>query len=140
MADPSPIRPAGSHAAREEWWGARFHDPALEWRRLFAETIGTLLLVLAGAGSAVVSAATHVEIGRTAAVTAPGLTVLAMILTLGAVSGAHLNPAVSMAFAFLRGEHSQAKKNFWCDFDNAAPDSSAAASEADSPRGTMPVV
>jgi len=103
MADPSPIRPAGSHAAREEWWVARFHDPALEWRRLFAETIGTLLLVLAGAGSAVVSAATHVEIGRTAAVTAPGLTVLAMILTLGAVSGAHLNPAVSMAFA-LRGD------------------------------------
>jgi SRSO17 transposase len=34
---------------------------------------------------------------------------------------------VSMAFAFLRSEQAQAKKNFWCDVDNAAPDSSATA-------------
>lgn len=33
---------------------------------------------------------------------------------------------VSMAFAFLRSEQAQTKKNCWCDFDNAAPDSSAA--------------
>jgi SRSO17 transposase len=32
---------------------------------------------------------------------------------------------VSMAFAFLRSEQTQAKKNVWCDVDNAAPDSSA---------------
>lgn len=80
-----------------------FHDPALESRRLFAETLGTFLLVLAGAGAAVVAAASHVAIGRAAAVTAPGLTVLAVILSVGAVSGAHLNPAVSLAFA-LRGD------------------------------------
>ena len=36
---------------------------------------------------------------RTAAVTAPGLMVMAIILFMGAVSGAHLNPAVSIAFA-----------------------------------------
>jgi SRSO17 transposase len=35
---------------------------------------------------------------------------------------------VSMAFAFLRSEQAQAKKNFWCDVHNAAPDSSATAS------------
>ena len=92
-----------SHAAREDWWVARFHDRSLEWRRLLTETIGTFLLVLAGAGSAVVSAATGVDIGRGAAVSAPGLTVLAVILSMGAISGAHLNPAVSMAFA-LRGD------------------------------------
>jgi aquaporin Z len=57
------------------------------------------LLVLAGAGPSVVSAATHVAIGRVAAVSAPGLTVLAVILFMGAVSGAHLNPVVSIAFA-----------------------------------------
>ena len=34
---------------------------------------------------------------------------------------------VSMAFAFLRSEQAQAKKNFWCDVDNAAPDSSETA-------------
>jgi len=71
----------------------------LEWRRWFAETLGTFLLVLAGAGAAVVGAATHVAIGRAAAVSAPGLTVLAVILSMGAISGAHLNPVVSVAFA-----------------------------------------
>jgi aquaporin Z len=42
-------------------------------------------------------------ISRTAAVVAPGLMVLAIILFMGKVSGAHLNPAVSIAFA-LRGD------------------------------------
>ena len=41
--------------------------------------------------------------GRAAAVTAPGLMVFAIILFMGAVSGAHLNPVVSIAFA-LRGD------------------------------------
>jgi aquaporin Z len=71
----------------------------LEWRRLVAETLGTFMLVLAGAGAGVVAAASHGQISRAAAVTAPGLTVLAMILSIGAVSGAHLNPVVSLAFA-----------------------------------------
>jgi aquaporin Z len=43
------------------------------------------------------------SISRTAAVVAPGLMVLAVILFMGKVSGAHLNPAVSVAFA-LRGD------------------------------------
>jgi aquaporin Z len=96
--------PGGRHA-RDAWWVRRFADPAmaLESRRLFAETLGTFLLVLAGAGAGVVAAATHVAIGRVAAVSAPGLTVLAVILAIGAISGAHLNPVVSIAFA-LRGD------------------------------------
>jgi len=92
-------RTPGGRLARDAWWAHRFEDPSLEWRRLFAETLGTFLLVLAGAGASVVSAAGHVAIGRAAAVSAPGLTVLAVILFMGAVSGAHLNPAVSIAFA-----------------------------------------
>ena len=91
------------HTAREAWWVHRFADPALEGRRLVAETVGTFMLVLAGAGAGVVSAATHVAIGRVASVTAPGLTVFAVILFMGAISGAHLNPVVSLAFA-LRGD------------------------------------
>jgi SRSO17 transposase len=47
---------------------------------------------------------------------------------------------VSMAFAFLRTEQAQAKKNFWCDTDDTAADPSAAAGPADSSGGTMPVV
>src|SRR6059036_401712 len=76
-----------------------FDDAKYEWRRLFSELLGTFLLVLAGAGGAVVNAQSGGQISRTAAVTAPALTVLAVILFMGAVSGAHLNPAVSLGFA-----------------------------------------
>jgi len=76
-----------------------FDDPSLEWRRLFSELLGTFLLVLVGAGGAVVNAQSQGAISRTAAVTAPGLMVMAIILFMGTVSGAHLNPAVSLGFA-----------------------------------------
>jgi len=94
---------SGEHRAREDLWVSRFGDAEFESRRLFAEFLGTFLLVLAGAGAAVVAAASHIAISRPAAVSAPGLTVLAVILSMGAVSGAHLNPVVSIAFA-LRGD------------------------------------
>jgi aquaporin Z len=73
------------------------------FRRLFSELFGTLLLVLAGAGAAVVGAVSKGAISRPAAVAAPGLTVMAIILFMGAVSGAHLNPGVTLAFT-LRGD------------------------------------
>jgi aquaporin Z len=76
-----------------------FDDPRHEWRRLFSELLGTFFLVLVGAGGAVVNAQSQGAISRAAAVTAPGLMVVAIILFMGAVSGAHLNPAVSIAFA-----------------------------------------
>ena len=82
-----------------EFTRRNFDNPALEWRRLFSEILGTFLLVLVGAGGAVVNAVSNNAISRAAAVTAPGLMVLAIILFMGAVSGAHLNPAVSIAFA-----------------------------------------
>jgi aquaporin Z len=80
-----------------------FDDPKLEWRRLFSELFGTFLLVLAGAGAPVVAALSHGAVSRSAAVAAPGLTVMAVILFMGGVSGAHLNPAVTLAFS-LRGD------------------------------------
>jgi aquaporin Z len=80
-----------------------FDDPRHEWRRLFAEVLGTFLLVLVGAGGGVVDAVSNGAIGRGASVTAPGLMVMAIILFMGAVSGAHLNPAVTLGFA-LRGD------------------------------------
>ena len=72
-------------------------------QRLFSELLGTFFLVLTAAGGGVVEAATGVAIGRIAEVTAPGLMVMAVILFMGAVGGAHLNPAVTLAFA-LRGD------------------------------------
>ncbi|HLX18692.1 MAG TPA: aquaporin [Gaiellaceae bacterium] len=79
-----------------------FDDPTLEWRRLFSELFGTFLLVLVGAGAGVVGALSHGAVGRSAAVAAPGLMVMAIILFMGAVSGAHLNPAVTLAFSLRR--------------------------------------
>ena len=79
-----------------------FDDPGLEWRRLFSELLGTFFLVLVGAGAGVVNATSHGMITRTAAVAAPGLMVMAIVLFMGAVSGAHLNPAVTLAFATRR--------------------------------------
>jgi aquaporin Z len=76
-----------------------FQNPKLEGRRLFAEVFGTFFLVVAAAGADVVNAASVGEVGRVAAVVAPGLMVMAIILFMGTVSGAHLNPAVSIGFA-----------------------------------------
>jgi aquaporin Z len=92
-------RPVLSSLAALEFSRRNFDDPALEWRRLFSELLGTFLLVLVGAGGVVVNAVSNNAISRAAAVTAPGLMVLAIILFMGAISGAHLNPAVSIAFA-----------------------------------------
>ena len=71
-------------------------------RKLAAEFIGTFALVFAGTGAIVINetsggAITHVGIALTF-----GLIVLAMIYTLGDVSGAHLNPAVTVGFWLAR--------------------------------------
>jgi aquaporin Z len=78
-----------------------FDDPTLEYRRLFSELLGTFMLVLVAAGGGLLHAKGQISLA--AAVVAPGLMVLAIILFMGAVSGAHLNPAVSLAFA-VRGD------------------------------------
>ena len=82
---------------------ADFQDPSQEWRRLFSELYGTFLLVLVAAGGGMMGQAFPDTITRTAAVVAPGLMVMGIILFMGKVSGAHLNPAVSIAFS-LRGD------------------------------------
>ena len=74
-----------------------FHDPSQEWRRLFSELLGTFFLVLVAAGGGMMGQAFPGTISRAAAVVAPGLMVMAIILFMGKVSGAHLNPAVSIS-------------------------------------------
>lgn len=93
---PPPLEP------RPEWV-LQFADISREGRRLFAEVLGTFLLVLVAAGGPAVAAFTHGAIAQVAFVSAPGLLVMAVILAIGTVSGAHLNPVVSLAFA-LRSE------------------------------------
>ncbi len=80
-----------------------FQDPHQEWRRIFSEVLGTFFLVLVAAGGGMMGQAFPGTISRTAAVVAPALMVMAIILFMGKISGAHLNPAVSVAFS-LRGD------------------------------------
>jgi len=79
-----------------------FLDPAHEWRRLFAETWGTFLLVVVAAGAGVVGAGSGGAITLSMKVIAAGLMVMAIIYFMRAVGGAHLNPAVTLAFAARR--------------------------------------
>jgi aquaporin Z len=77
-----------------------FWDDKYEGRRLFSEVLGTFFLVLVAVGGGMVSArfgGNAVPYG--AKVVSPALMVAAIILFMGTVSGAHLNPAVSIAFA-----------------------------------------
>jgi aquaporin Z len=76
-----------------------FRDPTLEKRRWFAEAFGTFFLVLVANGGPVINSISGGKLGLTAQVVAPGLMVMAAILFMGATSGAHLNPAVSISFA-----------------------------------------
>src|ERR1017187_10364947 len=105
MPDPAALGtafPRTHHVLMLEFGNRKdFDDPRKEWRRVFSELLGTFALVLAAAGGGLLHA--EGKISLAAAVVAPGLMVMAIILFMGAVSGAHLNPAVSLAFA-LRGD------------------------------------
>jgi aquaporin Z len=80
-----------------------FWDDKYEGRRLFSEVLGTFFLVLVAAGAGMVNARFGGDaVPAAAREVAPALMVMAVILFMGTVSGAHLNPAVSVAFA-LRG-------------------------------------
>ena len=73
-----------------------------EWRRLFSEAWGTFLLVVVAAGAGVVGSLSGGAITLSMRVVAPGVMVMAVIYFMGAVGGAHLNPAVTLAFAARR--------------------------------------
>ncbi|HKT10159.1 MAG TPA: aquaporin [Gemmatimonadaceae bacterium] len=79
-----------------------FLERAHEWRRVLAECWGTFLLVVVAAGADVVAARSPGAITPAMAVVAPGLLVMTAIYFMGQVSGAHLNPAVTLAFAVRR--------------------------------------
>ncbi len=68
-------------------------------RTLACETLGTFALVLAGTGAIVVDGASGGAIGHVGVSLVFGLVVLVLVNALGDASGAHLNPAVSIAFA-----------------------------------------
>jgi aquaporin Z len=71
-------------------------------RKLTAECIGTFALVFAGTGALVINDTTRGTISHVGVALTFGLVVLAMIYALGEVSGAHLNPAVTLGFCTAR--------------------------------------
>ncbi len=75
--------------------------PEQPGRALLAEFLGTFALVFFAAGSAALAATTH-PFGLTGAALAAGLAVAAVIYAIGHISGAHINPAVTLAFAVAR--------------------------------------
>lgn len=68
--------------------------------RYFAEVIGTFALVFAGCGAIVVNDLFGGALGHAGVSLAFGLVVMAMIYAIGNISGAHMNPAVTMGFMF----------------------------------------
>ena len=77
-------------------------SPSPKLRNFIAETIGTYALVFFGTGAIIVNDLSGGAITHLGVAIAFGLTVLAMIYTLGDVSGAHLNPAVTLSFVLAK--------------------------------------
>jgi MIP family channel proteins len=81
-------------------------------RRLAAEALGTFALVFFGAGAIMVDAE-HGSFGQLGIALAFGLVIAAMVYALGHISGAHLNPAVTFAFALSRHFPGRLVVGYW---------------------------
>ena len=107
MADATADMDAEHAASLGRRYLIKFEEDTLRprplWIRLIIEFLGTFILVTVAAGSGVINHyAGGGPISRTAAVIAPGAVVMAMIYAWGPLSGLHINPAVTFAFASRR--------------------------------------
>src|SRR5688572_5856580 len=71
-------------------------------RAMMAEAIGTFALVLAGTGAIVSNSVSNGALGHVGIALTFGLVIMVMIYSTGHISGAHFNPAVTLAFALTR--------------------------------------
>ena len=71
-------------------------------KKYLAEYLGTFAVVFCGTGAIVIDQETHGSVTHAGISVTFGLIVMCMIYTFGDISGAHLNPAVSIAFALAR--------------------------------------
>jgi len=84
-------------------------------RQLAAEAVGTFGLVFAGTGAVVIDAETGGRIGHVGIGLTFGLVIMVMIYAVGHVSGAHFNPAVTLAFAVGRHFPWTLVPRYWAD-------------------------
>jgi aquaporin NIP len=70
----------------------------LNIKKYIAEFIGTYIMVFCGTGAMVIDEQTHGSVTHVGVAITFGLVVMSLIYALGNVSGAHINPAVSIAF------------------------------------------
>lgn len=82
--------------------GERASAHAAFWCSVGAELLGTAALTLVAAGGEVIAVRSGGQVDAMARAAAPGLMVMAVIYAFGQVSGAHINPAVTLAFALRR--------------------------------------
>ncbi|MEM7014721.1 MAG: aquaporin, partial [Verrucomicrobiota bacterium] len=80
------------------WRSSKGKDEAMKVRPYLAEAIGTFALVFAGTGAIIVNDVSNGVITHVGVAMTFGLIVMAMIYATGNVSGAHINPAVTIAF------------------------------------------
>jgi aquaporin Z len=94
-----PTAPEQAPSDKGDRW-AQFEDltPIEVGRRLLAEFAGTLALTAVAAGTEMAAALAPGQVDHVARAIAPGLLVMSFIYALGDASGAHFNPAVTLAF------------------------------------------
>jgi aquaporin Z len=102
MKRPRRTRESDDRRSREEFETEHWQGAIIEGRRLVAEFWGTLLLTLVATAAATMHKLQPDEVSAAAAAIAPGAMVLAVIYFMGSVSGAHINPAITFAFALRR--------------------------------------
>lgn len=71
-------------------------------RKLIAELFGTFVLVFCGTGAIITNEVSGGAVSHTGIAITFGLVVIAMIYSIGSISGAHINPAVTLAFYFAK--------------------------------------